>query len=481
MLRTWNGFAALALITACSAGATQPGVTGGPNRGESCEIAGVGAARCTSVRVRESASSNREIDLRVVILPAHTTTPLPDPILPLAGGPGQGAADLAATFGQRFAPYRDQRDIVLVDQCGTGRSNGLRCDAPLATAELTGSLFDHARLPACRDALEQTADLTRYTTVAAARDYEAVLDHLGYHEVNIIGIWYGSRLGLEIARQLPLRVRTLTIEAVVPPTFTWPSVGAADADAALTIVIDECAADSSCRRAFPRFRQDVDLAFTRLRLEPASVTVRDPATGATESVRFGQSDLAYATRGLLYGNDALSLPMWFRRAAEGDVTTLAQAYINRARNLDAQIALGVHFGVYCAEDLPFVKWPEAKAAAAGTHLGHFLLDQYRRACDVWPRANVDASFREPVHASVPTLVMAGRRDPVTPPRTAEEAVRTLPRSKLVIWPYGAHGTDGLASPQCRINLMRDFLRTADPDALAIACVTRDQRLPFRVN
>jgi pimeloyl-ACP methyl ester carboxylesterase len=225
----------------------------------------------------------------------------------------------------------------------------------------------------------------------------------------------------------------------------------------------------------------VDLAFTRLRREPVSVSVRDPATGAAENVRFGQSDLAYATRGLLYGNDALSLPMWFRSAAEGDFTALAQAYINRARNLDAQIALGVHFGVYCAEDLPFVKWPEAEAAAAGTHLGHFLLDQYRRACDVFPRANVDASFREPVHAFVPTLVMAGRRDPVTPPRTAEEAVRTLPRSKLVIWPYGAHGTDGLASPQCRINLMRDFLRTADPDALTLACVTRDQRLPFRVN
>ena len=467
-------------LSACSATATQPHAANRPAQLKTCEIAGVGDARCAAVQVRESARSTRVLDLNVVVLPAHTTSPLPDPILPLAGGPGQGAADLAATFGQRFAPYRDQRDIVLVDQRGTGQSNGLQCDARLSTAELMGTLFDHARLPGCRDTLQQTSDLTHYTTVAAARDYEAVLDQLGYREVNIIGISYGSRLGLEIARQLPRRVRTLTIEAVVPPAFTWPSFGAADADLALATLIDDCAADLACRQAFPRFRQDVELAFTRVRREPALVSVRDPATGSIERVPFGPSDLAYATRGILYGNDALSLPLWFRSAAGGDFTTLAQAYVNRARTLDAQIALGVHFGIYCAEDLPFVKWQAADTAAAGTHLGTFLLDQYRRACEVWPRAHVDASFREPVQTSIPTLVMAGRRDPVTPPRTAEEAVRTLPRSKLVIWPHGAHGTDGLASPQCRASLMRDFLRTADPDALSVGCVTGDQPLPFRI-
>lgn len=479
IFRTRYALAAFAFVTACGAAATQPAPPSRPGQVEPCDIAGVGPARCATVPVRESAGSNRMLELRVVVLPAHSTSPLPDPILPLAGGPGQGAAELAAPFGQRFATYRDQRDIVLVDQRGTGRSNGLRCDAPSATAELMGTLFDHARLPGCRDNLQFTSDLTRYTTMAAARDYEVVLDHLGYREVNIIGISYGSRLGLEIARQLPRRVRTLTIEAVVPPTFAWPGLGAVDADKALSTLIDDCASDASCRQAFPRFRHDVDLAFTRLR-EPAAVTVRDPATGATERVRFGQSDLAYATRGILYGNDALSLPIWFRNASAGDFTTLAQAYVNRARNLDAQISLGVHFGIYCAEDLPFVNWPAAEAAAHGTHLGTFLLDQYRRACAVWPRAQVDGSVREPVQTSTPTLVMAGRRDPVTPPRTAEEAVRTLPRSRLIIWPHGSHGTDGLVSPQCRASLMRDFLRTADPDALSVDCVTRDQPLPFRL-
>ncbi|HJU43506.1 MAG TPA: alpha/beta hydrolase [Vicinamibacterales bacterium] len=448
---------------------------------EPCMVAGIAEpARCSTVRVRESPRSNRDIDLRVIVLTAQTMTALPDPVVPLAGGPGQGAANLAATFAPRYAPYRDQRDIVFVDQRGTGLSNGLRCDGPIATAALMGTLFDHARLPACREALSTRADLTAYTTTAAARDYEAVLDHLGYRQANFIGTSYGSRLALEIARQLPLRVRTLTIEAVVPHTFTWPSRGAADAEAALDTLIDDCAADAACRQAFPRFRQDVDVAFTRLRRAPAMERVRDPLTGAAARVAFSQSDLAYITRGILYGNEALSLPLWFRNAAAGDFSAFAQAYVNRARNLDAQIALGVMFGVYCAEDLPFVDWQAAEAAAAGTRLGTFLLDQYRRACEVWPRANVDASFRTAVHSSVPALVMAGRHDPVTPPRTAEEAVRTLPRSKLVIWPHGGHGTDGLTSQDCRVSIAREFFRTADPAQLSTACATRDQRLPFRL-
>lgn len=466
-------------VAACSVPA--PSAQARRAAAEPCTVAGAAEpARCSTVRVRESASSTREIDLRVIVLPAQAPRPLPDPILPLVGGPGQGAADLAATFAPRYAGFRDQRDIVFVDQRGTGLSNGLRCDAPIATAELMGTLFDHARLPACRDQLAAHADLTRYTTTAAARDYEAVLDQLGYRDANFIGTSYGSRLGLEIARQLPLRVRTLTIEAIVPPTFAWPSLGAADADAALNTVIDECAADAACRQAFPRFRQDVDLAFTRLRRESVMVPVRDPATGAIARVPFSHSDLAYATRGILYGNDALSLPLWFRNAAEGDFSALAQAYVTRARALDAQIALGLLFSVYCSEDLPFVDWPAAESSAQGTRLGTLLLDQYRRGCEVWPRASIDASFRTPVQSPVPTLVMAGRRDPVTPPRTAEEAVRTLPRSKLVIWPHGGHGNDGLASPECRVSIWRDFLRTADPDALSLACITRDPPLPFRL-
>jgi len=444
-----------------------------------CSIEGVaGEARCGTVRVNESPTSARTIDLRVIVLPALNSPALPDPILPLVGGPGQGGAELAAAMAAHYAPFRDQRDIVLVDRRGTGSSNGLQCEPQALVSELTGSLFDPAELSRCRDALSNRADLTQYATTPAARDYEAVLDQLGVREVNAIGTSYGSRMALELARQLPRRMRTMTIEAIVPMDFTWPSHGAADADAALDAVIDDCASDTRCARTYPRFRQDIDLAFARLRRQPVPVFVRDPNTDGIAPVSFGQNDLAYAIRGILYGNDALALPLWFRQAAEGDFSAFAQAYVTRARTLDAQIALGVLFGVYCAEDVPFVDAAAAERSADGTHLGRYLLDQYRSACKVWPRAAIDPSFREPVQSAVPALVMAGRRDPVTPPGNAIDVSRTLTRSLLVVWPSGGHGTDGLASSDCRTGIMREFLETADPSAVSIACVTREPSRPF---
>jgi pimeloyl-ACP methyl ester carboxylesterase len=208
--------------------------------------------------------------------------------------------------------------------------------------------------------------------------------------------------------------------------------------------------------------------------------VRDASTGAIARVPFGATDLAYATRGILYGDAALSLPLWFHQAADGRFDAFAQAYVDRARRLDADIAHGVHFGVYCAEDVPYVDWPRAHAAAAGTRIAGYLLDQYRGACTVWPRGVIPASYREPVRSAVPALLMSGRRDPVTPPRTAEDAARTLSRSRLLTWRYGGHAWDGLTGRGCRVAILREFLRTADPDRPAVECMTRDAALPFRM-
>jgi pimeloyl-ACP methyl ester carboxylesterase len=445
-----------------------------------CAIANLsGPALCGTVRVRESAHTNREIDLRVVVLPASSPQPLRDPIVPLSGGPGQGSADLAVFMAARYAAFRTQRDIVLIDARGTGSSNGLHCEKPRAASNLMGRIFDPVALAACRDDLSHRANLTQYTTSIAAQDYARVFDQLGYETVNLIGVSYGTRMALEITRRLPRRVRTMTIEGVVPTTFNWPAPGAVDAENALNALVDDCESDRACSTRYPRFRQDIDVAFARVRRGPVSATVRDPASGAMATVPFGEGDLAYATRGVLYGNDALSLPLWFRQAAEGDFASLAQAYVTRARALDDQIALGVLFGVYCAEDLPFVDWTAAAQSSSGTRLGSYLLDQYRQGCEVWPRGAIDASFREPVQSNVPTLLMSGRRDPVTPPRTATEAARTLTRARVLIWANGGHGTDGLATADCRTAIQEAFLRTADPDQLPLSCMTTDPARAWR--
>jgi pimeloyl-ACP methyl ester carboxylesterase len=466
---------------ACSTPHAEPTARVWPGWLRACTIEETEPAYCGTVRVAESreALSGRHIDLRVIVFLAHTLTPAPDPVVPLAGGPGQGAADLARQLAQRFAHLRDQRDLVFVDQRGTGQSNGLHCSPAANARDLMGKIFDPERLKVCRAELSERADLTKYTTTDAATDYEAVFDALGYRQVNVIGTSYGTRLGLELTRRFPARIRTLTLEGVVPPSFAWPTSGAPDASAALSAVVDDCRADPGCAAAFPRFQQDIDTAFARLVSRDLEVSVRDPRTGAVERVPFGASDLAYATRGLLYGNDALSLPLMFRRAAEGDFDAFAQAYVTRARALEQQLARGVHLSVDCAEDVPFVDVAEAEKAAAGTRLETYLLSQYRDACEVWPRSAIASTFRDPVQSRVPTLLMSGRRDPVTPPWTAQQTAQTLERSRVIVWPHGGHGTDGLATGDCRTALLNQFLESADPDRLSVDCVTNDPILRFR--
>ena len=438
------------------------------------------AAECGHVEVLESPDQprGRRIQLRVVVARATSPTRQPDPVLFLAGGPGQGAAELADLLIGRIAFLRDMRDVVFVDQRGTGASNGLQCPPAAATHELFGGLFDPQRLTACRDRLATRADLTRYTTSASAWDYAQVLDALNVQQVNVWGVSYGTRLALELARRLPQRVRTLTLEAAVPTNFAWPTTGARDADAALDAVIRDCEADSECAATFPSFRRDVNRAFAALTKRTAAVAVIDPATGQRAQLEFSHSDLGYATRGMLYGPDAFRLPALFREAARGRYDAFAQAYVTRARTIGQELSTGVHLAVYCTEDLPFVDPAAAPQASQGTRLGTYLLDEYAKACAVWPRGTLPADFRDPVRSSVPTLVLAGRRDPVTPAWTAKEVAKTLTRARVVTWPAGGHGFEGIYARSCKPSIIGEFIATAQVDRLPVGCAGRERPLPF---
>ena len=439
-----------------------------------CTISGTTEpALCGVVEVPEfpDQAAGRTIGLYVTVVPARAATAAADPVVLLAGGPGQGAAALARQLSARVGQIRDHFDLLLIDQRGTGQSNGLHCEAPVAVADLMGRIFDPGRLTACRDQLSRRADLKRYTTAASAADYAIVLDALAVRRVHVWGMSYGTRLGYEIARRFPDRVRTLTLEGVVPVTFTWPSRGATDLDAALGAVIDDCTTDAACSSAYPDLRRDVEAAFSRLQSLPIGVNVVDPATNTPARVEFSQMDLAYAVRGILYG-DGTRLPALFRDAARGNYDAFAQAYVTRARTLDQQIASGVLFGVYCAEDLPFVDWTAAQQAAAGMRIGTYLLDQYRRGCEVWPRGAIPNAFRDATRVDVPTLMFSGRRDPVTPPRTAEEAARSLPRSRHLIWRHGGHGVDGTPSATCRNLIVEAFITAGDASRVDAGCMDR---------
>lgn len=419
-----------------------------------CTIEEVGAARCGSVTVPESWSEpGRMIDLNVVVLPA-TGRPRRDAIFIFQGGPGQAATTLADFYAETYAAARRERDVVLVDQRGTGRSHPLQCDR----GETALDLYPIEVVRTCRERLARETDLTLYTTAAAVLDAEAVRKALGYERWDLYGTSYGTRVAIEYARRFPSRVRTMTLKGVVPPRLALPQGFARDTERAIELLLDDCAADEACARAYPDLRRD----YAALRERLAQGAVGDLTTGRVAAV----------FRSLLQSTgSAADLPRLIHAAAGGDWAPLDEA-VRTIRKLAASaVSMGMFLSVVCSEDVPRVRGEEPR----NTFLANYWLEQIRGACAEWPRA----ATTEPTAArlDIPTLLISGHLDPATPPANAAEVERSLPRSRSIVVRYGSHSFSGMAG--CIDRIMSAFVDTAEPATLDVSCVDTIRRPPFQ--
>jgi len=403
------------------------------------------AGECGTLPVFENRHTRRgrKIDIHLMVLRADGPAAASSAVFMFSGGPGTGSTQMAPAGTGWGRALRASMDIVLVDQRGTGESHPLACPSPALTdpAAIFGHVYDAAQLTACRDALERDADLTQYTTDAAVADIDEVRAALGYERISVYGGSYGTRMAQGYARRFPERVRAMVLDGVAPFDTVMPLSYAVSAQQSLDRVIAACAATPECRAAHPRLAADFATVLARLDAKPATATVRTP-TGTTAAVAMGRGDFAYAVRGILYDAGAVAtLPGLIRRAAAtGDLSEFAQRYWNRRVSLDATLALGQHLSVLCSEDVPFVDDQEIAPATSGTFLGRYLVDEYRRACGVWPRGSIGGDARALVSARVPALLVSGFFDPVTPPEFADRTARALPLSRTIVAPGSAHGS-----------------------------------------
>jgi pimeloyl-ACP methyl ester carboxylesterase len=485
--RRWQaqGLAAVLAVVACSilpcTALAQDAAPGLPSlKLRPCTVPGVDEElRCATLTVYEdrAAATGRHIDLNIVILPARHTEPKPDPVFVLAGGPGQAATSLAAGLGN--SRYRAERDVVLVDQRGTGASNPLACTLPGTDAEPQGylagifgltSAFEH-----CRDELETRADLRLYTTPLAMADLDDVRAALDYDRINLAGSSYGTRAALVYMRAYPARVRTAILNGVAPLALRNPLYHARDAQRAVDSVLDECAADADCRNAFPDLREEYRTLLARLEARPAAVRIRTPA-GDSATVRLSRSAFAEALRVMMYdGARTRLVPLLIHRAHAGDLRAFAQVALDGNRNVRDVLAFGMLLSVVCAEDIARIDPAEIAALTAGTALGDGRVRQQMRVCDSWPAGDVPPDYADPVRVDVPVLLLSGTLDPVTPPEWAEEAARHLPRALHIVAP-GAHGVAG----PCINAIERQFLATGDPDRVDTRCVAAMTLGPFQL-
>jgi pimeloyl-ACP methyl ester carboxylesterase len=444
-----------------------------------CDSISESPARCYRLTVPERAGGGgRTIPLRIVVLPAVGADRAPDPVVYLAGGPGQAATRLVRDGSLVDSGFRSRRDLLLADQRGTGGSNPLTCrfyGPPDATQSYFDTFLPIEKVRACRTTLERSADLSQYTTASSVEDLEAIRVALGYPQLNLIGGSYGTRLAMEYVRRYERHVRTVILESPVTPAIHAPERFGELAARALDGLLDECLASPSCAEAFPNIRDEARVVFERLRGGPVSATVAHPAGGVPTQITLTRDHVGEAVRYLMYSSRGASLvPLFLHEAFSGNYASLAN-FLLRWR-ADGTFD-GLYLSITCTEDVPLVA-ADAAERDDPTYLGGYRVRQQRAACAEWPRAAVDPKQITPVRASVPTLILSGTLDPVTPPANGDELAITLSNSRHIRVPSGGHSPNGLSGLDCLSDLKRRFLETARVDDLDVSCVARVTRPGF---
>ena len=468
---------AIGPVVACqqASGVTSPA---GAARTESCTPPIRQDARCIRVDVPEDREhpGRRTIGIRVVVFPARAATPASDAVFYLAGGPGQAASTMSGSLGD--SPLRQDRDLVFMDQRGTGGSNTLDCTIYGPPADLQSYFHQFvppARVRACRARLAATAAIEQYTTAASVEDLEAVRRALGYRAVNLVGVSYGTRLAMEYVRQFDDRVRAVVLDGPVPPSMAMPERFGELAQRSLDGVLDDCLADAACASAFPRIKEETRAVLDRLRQGPVRASVSYPRTAIRGDVSVTRDNIAEAIRYMTYSSSrAARLPLYLHEASRGNYSPLAQFLLERRAG---GIFEGLYLSITCTEDLPFVSAGAAEADDP-TYLGGYRVREQRDGCAEWARGRVPAWHQTPVSSMRPVLIFSGSRDPVTPPEGGDEIAKTLPNSLVVRVPGGGHSPDGLAGVECLYRAEEKFLATADLRAVDTSCVKGIARRGF---
>ena len=429
------------------------------------------AARCATLPVPENRADpkSRVIDLAIAWVPATGKDAADDPVLFLAGGPGQAALESFPMVAPAFREVLRRRHVVLVDQRGTGRSHRLGC--PRALEDELASAHDVPD-PAVAAAFARRclgeigdADPRHYTTTEFVADLEAVRAALAAPSVGLVGVSYGTRAALEYLRRHPARVRALVLDSPVPPEVILGAEEARNLDAAVDAQFTRCDADEACRRRFGPARARLDALLARLRREPVRVAYADPVTHAPREDVLTAGTLAGLVRLHAYSPPLFAmLPMLLEAASRGRYETLMAQARMVGQLLGEQISVPLQLSVSCAEDVP---WLRPDPADRATLLGAGFAEALRAQCEAWPRGAAPADFHAPVRVARPTLLLSGEFDPVTPPRYGAALARQLPDARHLVLRGQGHSVLGAG---CTPRLLGEFLARPDPASLDARCL-----------
>ncbi|MFZ4827807.1 MAG: alpha/beta hydrolase [Phototrophicaceae bacterium] len=475
-----------------------------------CPFDATDGVQCGTLTVLEDRTNpaGLTLDLFVTVIPARNGNPLPDPVIYLEGGPG-GAATLA-TYSWLEHPLRENRDLIIFDQRGNGFSlPSLNCweyeeDVYLEDED------SYAADQACYDRLlEEGNDLNQYNSIQNAADVADLITAMGYEQVNLYGISYGTRLALSSVRDYPQLVRTAVMDSVFPPEVDVAYTDISTKWEAVDQLLIACEEDATCNEGFPTLRDDLYYLVEEWNAEPIEFLYIDEYGDEVDMTLTGEDvldtlfDALYDTSvipmlplGIIYltyaeteddlvnGYDLIQ-GYWTPETWDGYDDSEDYPYDPIAESdflVEFQEAYGdigdsegVFNSIHCAEEYPYADYDGALAdiqsyVDAPDFLYDWLYDEIPSDvewCGVWAVEPADAIESVRVQSDLPILLVSGRLDPVTPPSFAESAQEGLSNSQHIVIENGGHGASGEVG--CGATIITAFIN--DPTApLDTACI-----------
>lgn len=401
------------------------------------------------------------IHLHYAVVHKANSTPTADPVVFLAGGPGEHTIDsmpLAA-----FAPYLENHDVVLFDQRGVGKTEpALECpayaEAVLKAVETRDSVVEIEAVKACLTSLRQTGvNLAAYTTANNARDLDQLRQHLGYSQWNLLASSYGTQLALTAAPDTPAGIRAIILDSIYPvekPLFDERSVNGA---AVLDSLFAACAAQADCASHFPNLHESFIQLIDQLDTSPVSLRLTTTA-GQTVDAQLTGAIFASLVYNMLYNPATIvRIPQMITDTASGNYAAISEGVIHFSLLLEST-TFGMQFAVLCNDETPF---DTDGAVQASDYPGMDAYFQQRKTvvmsiCKDFAPTTPSEQSNQPITTPIPTLILSGAFDPVTPSVWAEAVAQTLPNSFYVQFPTLGHG---IALDACPAQIAVAFLNT----------------------
>jgi len=435
---------------------------------ENCHLGEIRSqVKCGKLRVPENylQPKGKSIAINFAVLPAIDDSEYKTPLMFLAGGPGQAAVELATGLNRIFREVRKTRDIILVDQRGTGESSALSCEFE-AVDNVYSALADELNPQEVIDCVAQfKGDVTQYNSENAIRDFDAVRAALGHEKLNIYGGSYGTRAGLVFMRMFPESLDSVVLDSVGPIEVPIGLFGQSGARS-FNLLLDNCKNSEPCHKAFPNLAKEFQAVKTRLAKEPISIDILHPRLGTPTKLIIDDTKFTGNLRFQLYGMEGRSLvPLVIHQAFLGNYQPLTGLM---ARTEGEQLVYtGLLFNIVCNEDMPRVSLQDKAADANNNFDGKDSQLAWDMVCPFFPEYRPIDAFYQSITASIPTLILSGNLDPVTPPSNGAYPAKTLPNSHHIIVENASHT---VAMSTCANVIINEFLTSKAPKALDESCL-----------